>query len=189
MFWSLAPLVVACVVLAGLVGTCSLQPKGPAVGTVPTYDAAAALRSDGAALNFPIRLPAVPTGWHANSGGHGTIGEGRTDPKTHDRRRASFTRVGYLAPSKMFVSLTQSDADETALVESIHTGIYPAGTQDVGGVKWIVYQGGEGDEPVWTTRLDSSAGPAQLAITGAANSDDFRTLAASTQTQPPLPRN
>lgn len=189
MFWSLAPLVVACVGLAALVGTCSFQPKGPAEGAVPTYDAPAALRSDAAAMNFPIRLPAVPAGWHANSGGHGTIGEGRTDPKTRDRQSALFTRVGYLAPSKMYVSLTQSDADETALVESIHTAIYPAGVEDVGGVKWIVYQGGSDDEPVWTTRLDSPAGPAQLAITGAAPSDDFRTLAASTQTQPPLPRN
>ena len=188
MFWSLAPLVAACVVLAALVGTCSFQPKGPAEGTVPTYDAPAALRSDAAAMNLPIRLTVVTTGWHANSGGHGTIGAGRIDPKTRDRQSASFTRVGYLAPSKLYVSLTQSDADETALVESIHTGIYPARTQDVGGVTWIVYEGGEGDEPVWTTRLDSPAGPAQLAITGAATSDDFRTLATATQTQPPLSR-
>jgi len=40
---------------------------------------------------------------------------------------------------------------------------------------------------VWTTRLDSSAGPTQVAITGAGSSSDFRTLAVGTQTQKPLP--
>ena len=35
MFWSLAPLVVACIVLAGLVGMCSFQPSGPSDGAVP----------------------------------------------------------------------------------------------------------------------------------------------------------
>ena len=34
MFWSLAPLVVACVILAGVLGMCSFQPKGPADGTI-----------------------------------------------------------------------------------------------------------------------------------------------------------
>ena len=35
MFWSLAPLVLACVVLAGLVGMCSFQATGPKTGPVP----------------------------------------------------------------------------------------------------------------------------------------------------------
>ena len=88
----------------------------------------------------------------------------------------------------MYVSLTQSNADETALVQSIDTSVYPSGVQDVGGVQWVVYQGGEDTEPVWTTRLDSRAGAAQLAITGAGSAEDFRTLAIATQTQPPLAR-
>ncbi|MGV0990783.1 MAG: DUF4245 domain-containing protein [Mycobacterium sp.] len=188
MFWSLVPLVAACVLLAALVGKCSFQPKGPAEGAVPTYDAPAALRSDAAVLQFPIRLPVLPVGWQANSGGRRSIEEGRTDA-AGKRVTAFISRVGYLAPSRMYLSLTQSDADETALVQSIHPSEYPSGTQDVNGVKWIVYQGGEGDEPVWTTRVGSPAGPAQLAITGAAGAEDFRTLAASTQSQQPLPRN
>ena len=48
------------------------------------------------------------------------------------------------------------------------------------------FQGGEGTEPVWTTRLGSPGGPAQVAITGAADSNDFRTLAVATQTQQPI---
>lgn len=188
MFWSLVPLLGACVLLAAMVGQCSFQPKGPADGNVPTYDAPAALRSDASVLPFPVRLPALPAGWQANSGSRGTIDQGRVET-TGKRVTAYTSRVGYLAPSKMYLSLTQSDADETSLVQSVHSAEYPSGAQDVNGVKWIVYRGGEGTEPVWTTRLDSPAGPAQVAITGAAGADDFRTLAAATQTQQPLPRN
>ena len=186
MFWSLIPLIGACIVLAALVGQCSFQPKGPADGAVPTYDVTTALRADATVLHFPIRLPALPAGWKANSGGRGSIEQGRTDA-AGKRVSAVTSRVGYLAPSGMYVSLTQSDADETALVQSINTSVYPSGTQEVNGVKWIVYQGGEGAEPVWTVRLGNPAGPAQLAITGAAGADDSRTLAAATQSQQPLP--
>lgn len=186
MFWSLAPLVVACVILAGLVGMCSFQPKGPAEGVTPTYDAAAALQADADVLDFPVRVPKLPPDWQSNSGGRASIEQGRTDPKTGARERAVTTRVGYIAPSKMYVSLTQSDADETALVGAIRQEVYPTGAEDVAGVKWVVYQGGEDTEPVWTTRLNSPAGPAQLAITGAGSAEDFRTLAAATQSQPPL---
>lgn len=188
MFWSLGPLVLACLVLAGLVGMCSFRPAGPGDGMIPQYDAVAALQADAAVLDFPIRLPRLPEGWQANSGARGGIEAGRTDPETGQRLRAATTRVGYIAPSKMYVSLTQSDADETALVQSIHRSVYPTGVEDVGGVKWVVYQGGEDTEPVWTTRLESPGGATQVAITGAGNSDDFRTLAVATQSQSPLPR-
>lgn len=186
MFWSLAPLVLACVILAGLVGMCSFQPKGPAEGVTPSYDAPAALQADADALDFPIRLPKLPEGWQANSGGRGSIEQGRTDPETGKAERALTTRVGFIAPSQMYVSLTQSNADETALVASVHREVYPTGAQTVDGVNWVVYQGGDGTEPVWTTRLVSPHGPAQLAITGAGTDDDFRALAAATQSQAPL---
>ena len=186
MFWSLAPLVVACIVLAGLVGMCSFRPNGPEDGMAPPYDAAAALKADADTLGIPIRLPVLPQGWQANSGARAGIDAGRTDPKTGQRERAVTSKVGYIAPSKMFVSLTQSNADEVALVSSIHRSMVPTGAQDVDGVKWVVYEGGEGTEPVWTARLDSTRGPAQLAITGAGSSDDFRTLALATQSQQPI---
>nr|WP_319435552.1 DUF4245 domain-containing protein [Mycobacterium sp. RTGN5] len=186
MFWSLAPLILACIVLAGLVGMCSVRPGGPRDGAPPPYDATASLKADAEALGIPIRIPQLPTGWVANSGSRGAIDGGRTDPNGQ-RQRAVTSTIGYLAVSKMYVSLTQSNADEQALVGSIHRSMYPTGAQDVDGVKWIVYEGGDGTEPVWTTRLDSSAGPAQVAITGAGSSSDFRTLAVGTQTQKPLP--
>ncbi|WP_102144778.1 DUF4245 domain-containing protein [Mycobacterium hubeiense] len=186
MFWSMAPIVLACIALAGVLGMCSFQASGPGRGPVPTYDAPAALQADADALKIPIRLPALPEGWQSNSGGRGSIEDGRTDP-SGNLTRAVTSRVGYLAPSGMYLSLTQSNADEDKLVGSINTDLVPTGAQDVHGVKWVVYEGGEDAEPVWTTRLAGPGGAVQLAITGAGGTDEYRTLAAATQTQRPLP--
>jgi hypothetical protein len=186
MFWSIAPLVLACIVLAGLVGMCTFAPSGTKRGPVPSYDAAGALRADAQTFAFPVRLPRLPQGWQANSGTRGSIGDGRTDPSTGQRVRAVTSTVGYISPTGMYLSLTQSNADEDKLVGSIHPDMYPSGTVDVDGTRWIVYQGDDGTEPVWTTRLASAAGPAQVAVTGAGGADQFRTLAAATQSPPPL---
>jgi hypothetical protein len=187
MFWSIAPLVVACIVLAGVVGMCSFSPGGTNRGPVPAYDAAGALKADALTLGFPVRLPQLPSGWQANSGGRGGIADGRTDPATGQKLRAVTSIVGFISPAGEYLSLTQSNADEAKLVGSVHPSMYPTGTVDVNGVRWITYQGDAGVEPVWTTRLNSPAGSEQVAITGAGSVDEFRTLAAATQTQPPLP--
>jgi hypothetical protein len=194
MFWSIAPLVIACIVLAGVLGMCSFAPNGPGKGPAPNYDAPAALQADADALKIPIRIPKLPDGWHANSGSRKGIDGGRTDPASRQQVRAVSSTVGYLTPSGMYLSLTQSNADEDKLIASLNTDVYPTGAQDVDGVKWVVYEGAEGSgqdgkraEPVWTTRLNGQGGPAQIAITGAAGTGEYRTLAAATQTQSPLP--
>jgi Protein of unknown function (DUF4245) len=191
MFWSIAPLVIACIVLAGVLGMCSFQPNGPGKGPAPSYDAPAALQADADALKIPIRLPRLPDGWQSNSGSRKGIDGGRTDPATGQQVRAVSSTVGYLTPSGMYLSLTQSNADEDKLVASINADLYPTGAKDVNGVKWVVYEGGGRDgkpaEPVWTTRLAGPTGPAQLALTGAAGTDEYRMLAEATQTQSPLP--
>lgn len=186
MFWSMAPLVVACIVLAGLLGMCSFAPNGPGQGPLPPYDTPAAMKADAQALKIPIRLPQLPDGWHANSGSRGSIDGGRTDAAGRPAR-AVISRTGFLAPTGMFISLVQSDADEQSLVRSIDADVVPTGTQDVNGVNWIVYEGGDADRPVWTTRLAGPTGPAQVAVTGPAGTAEYRTLAAATQSQPPLP--
>ncbi|MCV7101268.1 DUF4245 domain-containing protein [Mycobacterium palustre] len=191
MFWSLIPLVVGCIVLAGLVGMCSFQPGGTNKGAVPSYDAAGALRADAQTLGFPVRLPHLPAGWQPNSGGRGGIQNGRTDPATGQRLNAATSTVGYISPTGMYLSLTQSNADEDKLVASIHPSAYPTGAVDVDGTQWVVYRGAGGGgadaEPIWTTRLAGPAGATQVAITGAGGADQFRTLASATQSQPPLP--
>jgi Protein of unknown function (DUF4245) len=185
MFWSLAPLVAACVVLAAVLGMCSFAPAGPSQGPPPDYDAPAALQADADALRIPIRVPALPDGWHSNSGSRAGIDAGRTDASGQTSRAVSST-VGYLTPTGMYLALTQSNADEEKLVASIDPDAAPTGTQDVDGVRWIVYEGRENAEPVWTTRLTGPTGPAQIAIQGAGGTDEYRTLAAAVQKQPPL---
>lgn len=190
MFWSLLPLVIGCILLAGMVGMCSIAPGGTNRGKIPSYDAAAALRADAATLGFPIRLPQLPAGWQANSGGRGGIDAGRTDASAGQRLHAATSTVGYISPTGMYLSLTQSNADEDKLVGSIHSGMYPSGTVDVDGTRWVIYQGADQNgavEPVWTTRLASPAGPTQVAVTGAGTPDQFRTLAVATQSAQPLP--
>lgn len=191
MFWSMAPLVVACVVLAGLLGMCSFQAAGPGAGPVPDYDAPAALQADAEALEIPIRVPQLPDGWQSNSGSRKGIEGGRTDPVSGQAQRAVSSTVGYLAPSGMYLSLTQSNADEDKLVGSLDPDLVPTGVQDVDGVTWVVYEGSDADgepaEPVWTTRLTGPTGPAQVALRGAAGTAEYRTLATATQTASPLP--
>jgi hypothetical protein len=188
MFWSLAPLLIGCVVLAGLVGMCSFQPGGSRNGTIPSFDAPSALRADAQTLGFPIRLPELPGGWQANSGGRGSIQNGRTANGQH--LNATTSNVGYISPTGMYMSLTQSNADEDKLVGSIHSSAYPTGTVDVAGISWVIYRGsgqsGADAEPVWTTRLTGPDGATQIAVTGAGSTEQFRTLADATQSQPPL---
>jgi hypothetical protein len=190
MFWSLMPLVAVCIALAGLVGTCTFAPGASNRGPVPSYDATAALRADAQTLGFPVRLPRLPAGWQPNSGGRGDIADGRVFASTGQRVRAVTSTVGYITPAGVYMSLTQSNADEEKLVGSIHPSMYPTGTVDVDGHRWIVYEGSSQEgavEPVWTTGLGSPAGSEQVAITGAGSADQFRTLAAATQSQLPLP--
>jgi Protein of unknown function (DUF4245) len=186
MFWSMAPLVLACIVLAGMVGMCSFQARGPQAGPIPEYDAAAALKADAETLGFPIRMPALPPGWQPNSGARAGLEDARTDPATGQRVRAKVSTVGYLSPSGKYLSLAQSNADEDRLVATIHNDVYPTGTEQVAGVGWIVYSGGERAEPVWTTHLAGADGGTQVALTGAGSTEEFRTLATATQTAAPL---
>ena len=77
MFWSIAPLVIACIVLAGVLGMCSFQPSGPGKSPAPAYDAQAALQADANDLDIPIRGR-----WRLDVAV--TVGE-------FDQRRATFT--------------------------------------------------------------------------------------------------
>lgn len=190
MFWSIGPLILVCVILAGVLGMCSFAPSGPGPGPTPEYDAPAGLQADADALKIPIRVPALPEGWRANSGSRAGIDGGRTDASGQPARAVS-SRVGYLAPTGMYISLTQANADESKLMMSFDGGLVPTGAEDVAGVTWVVYDGGGADgeyrNPVWTTRLTSPSGAAQIAITGAAGTPEYRTLAEAVQKQTPLP--
>ncbi|PRC56648.1 DUF4245 domain-containing protein, partial [Mycobacterium sp. ITM-2017-0098] len=85
--------------------------------------------------------PQLPDGWRSNSGSRKGVEGGRTDPVTGQAVRAVGAVVGYLAPSGMYLSITQSNADEDKLIASFSPELVPTGTQDVDGIRWVVYEG------------------------------------------------
>ncbi|MGB2951223.1 MAG: DUF4245 domain-containing protein [Rhodococcus sp. (in: high G+C Gram-positive bacteria)] len=174
MVWSLIPLVIACLLIAGIASQCTLSPGGPTQGPIPNFDVDAALQFDASQLDFPIRNPQVPADWTPNSGSSRTIS---------GDQGGDVSNVGYISDSGRYNRLTQSDASETVLVRYVVEGEerYPSGTETVDGTEWVVYER-QGDEPVWVTDLDD----VRLLITGSGTAEEFTTLAAATTSAEPL---
>ncbi|WP_181783934.1 DUF4245 domain-containing protein [Pseudonocardia pini] len=161
--------------VGGGVRSCSFSPGGPTVDpdSAPQVDAPAQLTEFAKSSVFPLRVPALPEGWRANSTDRGPVAEGGTA-----------VRVGYLAPSGRYLRLVQSDGSEEGLLAT--EGGPPAGTGvvEAGGLQWVVYQA-EGSEPF---RVTTSPDGVRWLVTGSAADDEFRTLAdaaAAGQLLPP----
>ena len=124
MFWSMAPLVLACIVLAGLAACARFSPAvhGRARSPIRRRDGAEGRRRD-ARVPDPVAQAAR---WLAGQLRLPRRVEGaRTDPGTGQKVRAKVSTVGYIAPSGMYVSLIQSNADQEKLVRFIDTDMYP----------------------------------------------------------------
>lgn len=172
-------LVVVVLLVAGVAKACSFSPAGPSVdsGAVPSVNAPDALRSAAGLAGFPIRVPAVPVEWRANSASQDTLDGSRV------------VRVGWITESGHYLRLVQSTADEGALVAS-ETAVSGGGRGapsgrgpvQVAGLQWVVYQGGNG-EAAWVAQLDG----VRLLITGNGSDDEFRALAGATASGQVLP--
>lgn len=66
----------------------------------------------------------------------------------------------------------------------VNTSLVPRGPEDVDGVHWVAYEGDEGAEPLWVTRLGNAV---TVGVTGAGDTDAFRTVARAVQAATPLP--
>ncbi|ABG97643.1 conserved hypothetical protein [Rhodococcus jostii RHA1] len=173
MVWSLVPLVLFCVLIAGIASQCTFSPGGPTSGPIPSFDVDAALKYDAQDLPFPVRKPETPEGWTPNSGSRSIVsGDGGGDSST----------VGFITEAGRYIQLTQSNAVETVLVPFVAGGPRTAtGTEDVAGHSWIVY-GGEGVEPIWV----SDFGDVRLLVTGSASPEAFEQLATAAADAPIL---
>ncbi|WP_433562992.1 DUF4245 domain-containing protein [Nocardia sp. CA-151230] len=179
LIWSLAPLVLICLVIAGIASQCSFSTGGPTQGRIPNFDAKAALTDDARHLSFPIRLPALPDAdpdkWTPNSGSHDTItGTGGGDTST----------VGFITPQGTYMQLTQSNATVDALAKKYAPTKTGSGTQRYGDHMWNVYAE-PGSESAWI----SDFGDVRVLIKGAGNAAAFGTLATAMGQAQPLPRS
>lgn len=173
MVWSLIPLVIACLLIAGIASQCSLSPGGPTQGPIPNFDIDAALSLDADTIGFPIRNPQVPDDWTPNSGSRDTISGDSGGP---------VTTVGYITGSGQYVQLSQSSATEAQLVPFISgERVFASGAQSVDGRDWIVY-GQEGARTYWVSDFDET----RILIGGSGNSQDLETLAAAVGNTRPL---
>ncbi|MEU4600693.1 DUF4245 domain-containing protein [Nocardia sp. NPDC023988] len=172
LFWSLIPLVLIAVVLAGAASQCTVATNGPTQGQIPFFDAGAALRSDAKSMPFPIRQPALPEGWVSNSGSRENISIAGGGP---------VSTVGYITPQGTYMRYSQSNATEEALSRHVLGSRYPTGTQDVAGQKWVVYT-----EPTEESAWIADLGAVRILITGAGNEAAFTTLAQAVTAAQPL---
>lgn len=170
MFWSVVVLMVICAVFAGVAGQCTFSPSGPQQGAIPQFDAEASLAQDARSLDFPVRSPAVPEGWTANSG------------RVQQFAGTTSSHVGWVTGERSFVELVQSDAPEDAF-RSLNGGPRPERTiVPISGREWTVLTGDD-VRPVWVADL----GDVRVAVTGSAASSEFETLASAVQRAEPLP--
>ncbi|MCZ4520694.1 DUF4245 domain-containing protein [Rhodococcus ruber] len=174
MVWSLIPLVIACLLIAGVASQCSLSPGGPKQGPIPNFDVNTALQYDASEIGFPVRNPSVPEGWTPNSGSRATI--------SGDNGGAVST-VGYITGTGAYLQLTQSSATEEQLVPFVAGSetAYASGAQNVSGRDWVVY-GEEGSRNYWV----SDFGDVRILLGGTATTEDFTTLAATLEATEPL---
>jgi hypothetical protein len=180
MVGAVAILVVIIGAVMAYFGSCSFSPGGPSVdpSSVPSADAAGQLSRTAASVEFPVREPALPKDWRANSAGTSPVGSGASADVV--------VRVGWITSSGAYLQLSQSGGSVAdVLVTETGQAEAPAssGTVEVAGVTWTTYPARR-DEPAWVTELDGAV----LLITGSASEDEFRRLATATQRATPLAR-
>jgi hypothetical protein len=183
MLVALAVLGVIVLVIAGTAGSCSFSPGGPTVddSRLPVVDAPAELGAIARTSPFPVRAPAVPAGWRANSVDQDRVPVPNGAPGAANRS----VRVGYLTPQDRYLRLVQTDAAEDALLAT-ETGKQPPGgaaPRDVAGLRWVVYTRDRA-EPVWIGTLPGGT-PTRALITGSGTDDDFAALATALATAAP----
>jgi hypothetical protein len=160
-------LLVIVFVVGGLTRGCSFAPTGPTVDSdaVPQVDAPVQLRALAGSTPFPVRIPAVPADWRANSVDAVRVGS------TGDRA----VRTGYLTPDGRYVRVVQSDTDEASLLAVEAEGRPVAeGVVEVAGTRWVIYA----DDATELIRI-ADLGDVRLLITGSGSDAEFGTLAAA----------
>jgi hypothetical protein len=165
---ALAVLAVIAFGLMFVYGNASFSPAGPSDGQAPTADVTGGLTRAAPLVGFPVIIPgALPDGWHPNSF---TFTQA---PGSSDQPPA--VRAGWLTDQGRYITFVQSGG-HLAQVQSAELGTVGSatGTEDVDDASWTVVPGRR-SEVAWVR----SVGDVTYLITGTAQPEDFRTLAAA----------
>ena len=169
-------LVVLLVIVGAIVGIgrgCTFSPGGPSVAPpTRTVDVAGNLDAAARSVAFPIRRPALPADWRANTSSTTAVGRGDS----------VIVRIGWLTPAR-YIQLSQSGGalDDVVIAETGQADAISSGSVDVNGTRWTTYPGRRAEQ-AWATRLDNTT----VLITGTADEAEFRTMATAIQTANPL---
>ncbi|MGL6237054.1 MAG: DUF4245 domain-containing protein [Segniliparus sp.] len=177
MMLSLAPLVLACLLVAGLAGKCSFSPAGfsgpaKAASEIKDVDAKHTLEEAARFFPFPVRIVAAPDKWR-------TIAVDRGEIKSANLPNEQIS-VNYLSPVGRAYRVTQTDATVPALFSWLalsDSEDKPA--QDVGGAHWRVVAQGPTSAWIW----DDGASRITLSATGG-DEAAFRVLAGAVAAAP-----
>lgn len=170
-------LVIIGVVLA-FYGSCSFSPGGPSVdqNAVPSADAAGQLTRTARTVEFPVREPALPEGWRANSASTTAVGAGAEGDVV--------VRVGWVTASGAYLQLSQSGgtvADVLVKETGQKKAPKPTGEVEVSGVAFTTYPARR-DEVAWVAEVDGAV----VLITGSAPESEYRQLATAVLKATPL---
>ncbi|ADG97559.1 conserved hypothetical protein [Segniliparus rotundus DSM 44985] len=182
MLLSLAPLVLGCLLVAGLAGQCSFSPSGfsgpaKAVSEIKNVDAKRSLEEAARFFPFPVRTPVAPEQWRTIAVDRGEIN--RVNMKNAGLRSEQIS-VNYLSPAGRAYRLTQTDAAVADVISWL--GLAKSedkGARDTGAAHWAVV--GQGPNKAWIW----DDGRSRIALC-ATNGDDgaFERLAAAVVAAP-----
>jgi hypothetical protein len=162
LLWSLAASVALMLLLVVVV----VRPEQPAPDPID-YLTVAAQAQPGIAE--PLALPALPPEWKANSAELGQASDG-----------ISTWYIGFITPSTEFAALSQGIGANPTWLATLLDQKQPTGTETIDGVEWEVYDHREDEDPGnLAYAMVTEAGESTFVLYGTADTNEFRTLAAS----------
>ncbi|WP_186349773.1 DUF4245 domain-containing protein [Gordonia spumicola] len=171
MMWSLIPLAVLILIVAGVAGSCSWGfGKDATAQNVPHFDVSGGLHADAATLKFPIRDPKVPADWQPNSG------------STQNVEASLSSNVGWITGDGAYVQLTQTDGAEEALMNQLLGDDTSAtGTRQIGGRTWVTYENPD-HKKAWIADF----GDVRIAVKTSGKDSTMQTLAEAVSAAAPI---
>ena len=186
MLLSVIVLALLALALTAVTRSCSFSPAGPSTSgaATVTVNVPDEFRSDAATVGFPLRQPAVPEGWHANSAAVSSVPGGAGGQDTA-------MRLGLVTPDGHYVEVVQSNADAADLVRFVDglpagTTVAARGTVDAAGTTWTSYPGVR-DEVAWETEIGSGTDSVRALITGDGTPAECQALASAIRSAPIVP--